>query len=331
MKSWLPTLLVLIFLVVFFSWNSAKTSISAEELVKENYSQQLVSIRDLANTNPAKAWSLVKEAFIKNGQVIGNAHGLAHIVGHGAYNKFGLEGIKICDQTFAFGCFHGVTEALIEKEGTSTIKQIEVGCLKIFPPEKGQDYTGCIHGTGHGLFSIEGGNLRSALVDCDAISSNYRQYCYDGVFMENAGGDTAKIVLDKNNPWKLCTDLDEKYHRNCARYQSQLFLQNANGKDAVSFVGNECSLAKSTLLRETCFESLGYYVAQNSLGSFDKINISCYKLSGDGRDICLKGAATETTFQMYGDYKTTSDRLCREIALGDRSRDCIQGIINLKR
>ena len=95
----------------------SRKMIETSDLIRLDYSEQLSTIKTLADKDPKSAWELVKKTFIENGEVVGNAHGLAHIVGHGIYNKYGIDGIKICDNTFSFGCFHGVTEAMLEKVG----------------------------------------------------------------------------------------------------------------------------------------------------------------------------------------------------------------------
>ncbi|OGI67204.1 hypothetical protein A3A05_00565 [Candidatus Nomurabacteria bacterium RIFCSPLOWO2_01_FULL_41_12] len=298
---------------------SAATSngVTAAEFRQLDYGKQMEIIKSMATSNPNKAWGYLKNSYIVDGQVVGNAHEFAHIVGNLAFEKFSLDGIKVCDATFAFGCFHGVTEKMLLSEGLGVIKSIENGCLEIFPPDKSQDYTSCIHGTGHGVYSFEGGDMKEALIDCDIISEPYRQYCYDGVFMERSSQPDAKI-FDNKNPWKFCTDLPERYHRNCARYQSQIFLGAFGSLGSVKAVGKNCALGSSVLLRETCYESLGYYIAQQSLGKMSEILESCKQMpntdgQSEGGEICMMGGAIESVFQKYLDFRDTSYRLCNSL------------------
>ncbi len=300
-------------------------SLSSTEFRQLDYGQQLEFIKSMATDDPAQAWAYVKNSFIVNGQVVGNAHEFAHIVGHQAFEKFGLDGVKICDETFAFGCFHGVTEKMLLKNGLKNIKAIEEGCLRVFPPDKSQNYTGCIHGTGHGVYGFEGGNLKKSLADCDVISQPYRQYCYDGVFMENSSAPASRI-FDEKNPWKLCANLDERYHRNCARYQSQIFLGKFGSPNSLNLVGQNCALGPSTLLRETCFESLGYYVAQNALGVPAEILKKCGQMSDkEGKEICTSGAATESVFQKYSGFADSAIKLCKTLT-EPRQLACLNNI-----
>lgn len=301
-----------------FTYNKNTTP---EEFRKMNYDSQIEFIRIRSEKNPKESWEFLKQAFVVNGQVVGNAHEMAHIIGNASYKKSGLKGIGICDATYAYGCFHGVTEGMLLKEGTSKVKDIENGCLAMFPPQVSEDYTGCIHGTGHGLYTWEGGDIKKALLDCDMVSEPYRQYCYDGVFMENASSGEMKKDLG-NDPWKFCTDLDERYHHNCARYQSQFFFMVLKDPE---LVGKNCSLGNTKILRETCYESLGYYIAQQYVGVPSKIIVDCAKMpTKEGIAICTTGSAIETIFQRYGDYKASAKILCDTLPEANRST-CEQG------
>jgi len=283
-----------------------------EEFRNFDYTSQLEFIKIKSVKYPTETWEFIKKAFVVNNQVVGNAHEFAHIIGNAAYKKSGLKGIGMCDATFAYGCFHGVTEAMLLSQGADKVKDIEIGCLKIFPPSVSDSYTGCIHGTGHGVYTWEGGDLKKSLFDCDIISERYRQYCYDGVFMENASSVSGQTFNEKD-PWKFCADLDERYHLNCARYQSQIFFTKFN---SVDIVGKNCSLGPTQTLRETCYESLGYYVAQNKLGKVEGIISECAKMPNkEGVSICTTGGAIETIFQRYGDYKVSAKELCETLSL----------------
>lgn len=299
--------------------------VSVSEFRNLDYGKQMDIVKSLANEDPARAWNYLKEGFIVNGEVLGNAHEFAHIIGNKSYEKFGIEGVKVCDDTFAFGCFHGVTEAMLLKEGLGSVRSVELECLRLFPPEKSQNYTGCIHGSGHGLYSWEKGNLKRALLDCDIISQPYRQYCYDGVFMENSNFPESKI-FDQKNPWKFCTDLDMRYHRNCARYQSHIFLNMPEMNKNLQSVGGNCQKGPSTLLKETCYESLGYYVAQTNLGKVETIWNSCKMMpTPDGVAICIIGASKENIFQQYAGFEKSSTELCRKLD-EPRKSECINNI-----
>jgi hypothetical protein len=282
---------------------------SSEEFRQLDYIHQADVIKTFAKEDPMAAWQYLKDGFMVNGEVVGNAHDFAHLIGNAIYEKFGIAGITSCDETFAFGCFHGVTQKLLETEGVSAIRKVQDRCTEIFPPAKSQNYTGCIHGMGHGLFTYERFNLAKALEDCDGLDSLYQSYCYDGVFMEHVT-DMAKNEYNPNQPWQFCEALNQKYQYNCARYQSQVFLGQAANGNAVANVGLNCAKTSNLTLSTTCFESLGYYVTQTHTGDLNQILDDCGKIKSPGKEHCLLGATREVKFQAYTGWQKTRQQIC---------------------
>lgn len=303
-------------------FSGSETNLPSPSQVRElSYTEQLSIVRAAAKDDPVNAWEYVKSVFIVNGQTVSNAHEFAHIIGNAIYSEFGLKGIKNCDTAFAYGCFHGVSEKLLQDKGAEVVKEVQDECIKIFPPEKTRDFTGCIHGMGHGLLTFENLDLTKALEDCDRLDDSYKNYCYDGVFMENASS-VREDGFSADNPWKFCKDLPEKYHHNCARYQSMIFTEKFHGD--IKLVIDNCAKATTATLKNTCFESTGYYVSQKALGDFDTIKQGCFNASNiEGRGSCVIGAARETTFQRYQGWATTSEELC-QILSGDWVSRCLE-------
>lgn len=337
MKRIRPILSILCFFilvsVIYYNHSTEKSGdkFPHDQFTRLDHNAQLEIVEQMAIDDPKSAWEYLKESFIIDGQVVGNVHGFAHSIGNKAYEKLGINGIKICDPSFAYGCFHGVTEEMLAKNGLGILKLIESECLKIFPRDKSLDYVSCIHGTGHGVYEFESRNLKKALDDCDIISEPYREYCYDGVFMENSFLPENWVVDDKS-PWKFCTDLEPRYERNCARYQSQIFLAvqvQEGGKSSIESGGERCAQGPRVVLRETCYESLGYYVAQNNLGKVENIWNSCKEMpSIDAQDICIVGAAKETIFQKYSHFENSGKELCEKLKDPKKS-ECLVNIINM--
>jgi len=277
------------------------------EFRKLDYQKQLDLVKSYAKSDPINAWKYVKDVFLINGQQVSNAHEFAHLIGNAMYVKFGLEGITYCDQTFAFGCYHGVSEKLLVDKGPMVVKDVQQHCTNIFPPETTQNFTGCIHGMGHGLFTYEHFNVQKALNDCDQLDELYKTYCYDGVFMEHSD-DLAEGEFDPNHPWQFCEALAEKYQYNCARYQSHIF--SSKWIHDLPKVGAACASSKKQNISFTCFESLGYYVTQTNTGKLDGILANCRELTGIGIDHCIYGASREVEFQAYPNWQKTKDGLC---------------------
>jgi plastocyanin len=281
------------------------------EFRKALYEEQERIIADLAKKDPEEAWNYLKKVSMVQGQVVINVHEFAHSIGNEAYAQLGFDGVFLCDDTFAYGCFHGVTEELLRKEGPSIISEVEKTCIKVFPPEKNLDYTGCIHGTGHGLLSWSGLHVQEALEYCDTFSKEFRNYCYDGVFMEYSFSAT-KDSIDKNNPWEFCIQLSSQYHYNCARYQNQLFMQVLHW-DIVA-TATACSKAPLKELRETCTTDFGYMATQIHSKNLQEVRNTCALfLEQEDRYHCFIGAATEFVFQEYQDWQDNSWALCNEL------------------
>lgn len=290
---------------------------SVEQFRAMNYQAQLDLVKKSAESDPIATWAYVKSVFLINGQQVGNAHQFAHLVGNGMFSKYGLDGITNCDEAIAFGCYHGVSQKLLEQKGTTVIKEIQDRCTQIFPPDKSSNYTGCIHGMGHGLLTWERYQVGKALLDCDILDQPYQNYCYDGVFMEHTM-ELAAGEFDPNHPWKFCSDLDAKYHFNCARYQSQIFLSQLGGD--ISKAGTDCAASADETLSTTCFESLGYYVTQMNTGKLPQILKSCGLIDGNGSRYCIIGAAREVSFQAYVGWEETATALCESLPADWKSK-----------
>lgn len=295
--------------------NDNLTLPSVEVFRSLTYANQLDLIEKVSASDPKRTWEYLKEAFFVNGQTQGNVHGLAHIIGNAGYVADGIASVAMCDETFAYGCFHGVTEKMLLEQGPDVIADVERQCESVFNQEGRRHLiTGCIHGMGHGLLGWESMNVPHALSDCDRLSKKYRPYCYDGVFMEN-GLTTVAENFDVQAPWKFCTELADQYHYNCARYQADVFSQ-ATGRDYPTLEGL-CLKAPSDLLALPCLQSIGYHIAQEASGDVVRIKALCAELVAlESRHICNASAATEVSFQKYADSEKVIHELCGTLPAG---------------
>ncbi len=282
--------------------------IPSNKFLRLSVAEQRGYMEKISSEDSEAAWKYLKEAFIVDNLVIGNAHELAHIVGNAIYKEFGIEGVIKCDPAFSFGCYHGVTEKLLSESGRSVIKKVEEQCMQLFPSDKGGESPSCIHGTGHGLLTLNALDIKQALNDCDELSINSRHYCYDGVFMENLfSNPDSKMNLE--NPWAFCENFDQKYHASCATYLiSNVFR--ALGDD-VDRLAATCQNASNIVLQENCIRSLGLRIGQITQGNPDLIKERCYEISSkELRDTCIIFAATETVFQDYAGWQQSYRALC---------------------
>ena len=267
-------------------------------------------IVDLAKNNPQKAWDYLKKTYIIDNEVIGNPHSLAHLVGNNAYTKFGLDGVRICDSKFAYGCYHGVTEQMLLHLGITGINKIEQSCINYWPPNESENFTGCIHGAGHGLVTWREYDLKKAIADCDGFTQYLRNYCYNGAMMEFMEG-APRESFDEDNPWALCNSLESESQQLCARIMIISFTTKFNW-DFAQIAGN-CSKAPSEVFRSECFMSLGDHAAQSANGDIFKIKAYCDQITDpDGKGKCYSSAATQVIFQEYKNWAAVSEELCRE-------------------
>jgi len=267
-----------------------------------------------------EAWKYLKDAFIVNGQVIGNAHELAHIVGNAIYKQHDIKGILVCDPAFGFGCYHGVTEKVLTESGVNKIGEIESQCMSIFPSSIGGEAPSCIHGIGHGLLTMNGLDINKSLNDCGLLLENNRYYCYDGVFMENLFS-LGTTVVDPKNPWEFCTAFDEKYHSSCSTYHITQILSHFKGN--ISALADACQASPSTIIYESCYRSLGFRVSQISHGNLQIIQQLCSEVDNkQNRDTCIIFAAVETIFQEFSGWKQTYKSLCNSLT-GNAAQDCL--------
>lgn len=300
-----------------FSGTGKSGRATPQEFASLNYGQQSDHLKELANDNPAAAWQLMKDAFIVNGEVINNVHEFSHVVGNASYRKSGVSGVGICDDAFAYGCFHGVAEAAITDLGQAAITDIETACTEQLGIQKASS---CYHGIGHGTAGINGLQLKPALEACDQLKPSNRSSCYDGVFMEQADS-LGKGTLNAANPWQLCSELAEKYYPTCAKYQPNRLR--SLGYDSRQILA-ECDKAKSVILQEHCSKAVGYSIASSSIaieeihglcGSAAKLRNSAY---------CVMGSAVELVFQDYKDGRAKSMQLCKSISYNDIATECTE-------
>lgn len=275
------------------------------------YSEQVKILESLSGKTPEDAWEYLKSAFTVNGQIKENPHEFAHIAGNALYAKRGVDGISACDPTFAFGCYHGVAEEMLLDVGKDGVTQIESACYKFFPQDSALAAS-CVHGIGHGLLTWNSLDVDKSLVDCDLLGAQNRQYCYDGVFMENA--PNAKSSPEKTS-WDFCSGFGEAYHPACAKYQVYGFGETVNWDFAK--MAQFCDSAPNQILRNSCFPGFGFFAANAAQGDADKAKEICaLSPSEDGRYMCTMSAAVEIIFQEYSKWWEESDQLCASLPGG---------------
>jgi hypothetical protein len=296
---------------------------------KMDYLKQKQIIREMAGKDPKKAWDYLKKAFLVNGEVIRDGHELAHIIGNEAYNKYGFEGIKICDYKFANGCQHGVAEKMLLNGGKNVLQEMEADCLKIWPPDKSSDFAACYHGAGHGLIGWRGLDLKKALGDCDSFRKQFADMCYDGVFMEytNSAPDS---YFNQKDPWAICNTLSINYQPKCAKYQVNIVKQ----KFKSGFPGTIkiCENAPNFSLQTNCLLGMSQFLTSESKGEHDKIKKVCDSITIAGAtEQCMVNAAQSVTEQQFDNWEKVSVELCASLSSSEKQNTCIKTANKAKR
>lgn len=299
-----------------------------ENFINLTQTQQIKVLADLSKTQGVKAaWNYLLNAYGYD-KVSSNPHDLAHFLGGLIYQKEGLEGIIICDSSFAFGCYHGFTETAFTNN-LDLLEKIEKGCEQVGKVGSGP-FASCIHGIGHGIASFYNeSDLPAALLSCDALKSG-QIYCYDGVFMEFMT-NAPKNVYQKSfsDPLYPCTTLEPKYKGPCARNQPQVMIKYLSL--TTSDISKICLSSDNAEIRYHCIDSISLNIGQRSFGKTQFILENCMALFADEaiRSQCVAAAAGEVVFQKYPDWQATALKSCDSLSQNFQQscKDRVQQVI----
>lgn len=301
--------------------------VTSEEFKKLEQPQQLKFIESYSSKNGLEAsWEFIKKTYQGTSGEIGAAHDLAHFLGELAFKKKGIDGLKICSQDFAFGCFHGLLDSAF-LNGTELLGEAQGACTSLGEVSSGP-FASCIHGIGHGLASFhETRGLNEALLDCDRLSDG-QIYCYDGVFMEFARSAQSSFY-NPGNPLYPCNKLSQKYSLSCIRNQTTVML--SRFKLGFNQVSDVCSKISDTDGKKSCFNSLGFYAVASSSGNVDTIISMCREiLDLSGQAQCITAAAGELVFQNVANWQNLSRTICESLTETFRT-ECFSHVSQIAR
>ncbi len=222
---------------------------------------------------------------------IGEQHEWAHAFGSALFRVEGVEGIRVCDSRFSYGCFHQFLGDTILSLGAESIPQLNQICFD----QLSENPLSCQHGIGHGAlaaFGYDDESLRKALSECKALpGADLIGGCYGGAFMEyNVRTMLAEKAAPREylgNPLHPCDSLDEAYQIACIYWQPQWWSQTvARGlakNDAFAMMGSYCG-GLSPILQRTCFEGIGNIVSFEADFDPAKVRTLCDATSRDAAD-----------------------------------------------
>lgn len=291
----------------------------------QHFQSRLVSSNDLSTINASKlaklidekgakiAYDSLKKAYVNKD--VGLGHAVTHIFGEVLYKKIGAKGLGVCDDAFAYACFHGLFIAAINQHGNQAAYQLNDYCQKNMP-----NNFECPHGLGHGLVEYNGHNqLKKSLVVCDNLPSNSSKFgCAMGVFMEynfpaqimkDGARQLATRKLTQDNLHTLCDDIPNSSVWACYLSLPQWWMRTFFDYKKV---GKLCNDIVDEQQRKQCFVGVGVQVNYKD-ARFDpeKVKEYCQQMPTlQASDLCLMGAKWDIRAKNVSYYK----RICEYIS-----------------
>lgn len=222
-----------------------------------------------------------------------NPHDQAHAFGEALYEVEGLEGLKACDPSFEFGCYHSFFGVAVHAEGIETLPKFDEACKDKY----GDFNLPCQHGIGHGvLVYTDYDKLEEALDLCDTIATLPTGGCSSGVFMEynfHTMDESTQGYLREatDNLYEPCDTLPERYRASCYFEQVQ-WWQNIFNNDFKK-IGELCSVLKDEEASYlACYNGIGNYVAAHAEFEQETILALCAEMPDqETQGYCHEGAS----------------------------------------
>jgi hypothetical protein len=260
------------------------------------------------------------------GQHFGVQHNAAHVMGELLFEKLGIDGFKICDANYSFGCYHSFIGRAFAEHGVSIIPKLDQGCVEKFGPLG----TGCQHGIGHGLVEFFGHDrLLDALEACQGTTQQKKLFgCTSGAFMEY----NVPIVLDEersslrvrnpdpNDIYAPCSTLPEKYRPSCyyemAQWWDKVFLGDFRK------LGDLCDRMPDQEHREECFLGVGNMAAPSSDYEVEGTIAKCDLMPDRVALLLCRSGASWSTFAAT-DYRDRAAQVCADLSPAEKDR-CVK-------
>ncbi len=244
----------------------------------QKYWREVISYRGAANA--------YHEFEKRNTQAPKNRqHFAAHVIGTLLYEKLGFSGVTVCSDSFAFGCYHGLSSGAISEGGKRAIRELALVCAG-----RSESVTDCYHGIGHGILEYAGyNNLEEALLLCESLIPH--PGCTSGVFMEYftplSGGVPVQLEhyrFDPEKPYTPCPDVVDRFKKVCYFELGQA-LRQTEGSNYFSLCGRLTGEEE----RHDCFLGVGTDLAR--IPDPADVLTRCKTLAPEDELYCRAGAA----------------------------------------
>ncbi len=234
--------------------------------------------------------------------VLANCHQIVHDLGNDAVVWYGDVGKALTYQGSACwsGYYHGVVEYAIGGfSGTELVDELPEFCTEQARREYSFEHFNCVHGLGHGIMQILGGDVFGTIPYCEVFVDPWEQStCMNGALMENM------INGQQGNPKDLRTDdlvypcnaIPDAYVADCFATQTSWMLHNIGyAPEDFAAVFAICDGVRSDMV-DDCYRALGRDISSVHDQDPNVIVQLCSLGDPDLQEECYVGAATNTIF-----------------------------------
>jgi hypothetical protein len=281
--------------------------------------EEIQQVQQLAQAQGAgAAYGYVKHKYSERPQ---EAHDLAHVVGRISYQQDRMAGLSLCDESFAFGCYHGFMEELIHGEGETGITQARKSCEALQPEGR---RISCVHGIGHGIMGYTG-DPAAGVSRCSEFAPADQEFCQDGVFMEYYAGMSPAAQPAAGQRWDFCSTMSENSQVQCVR--NVILSAVGKSQEDPKQIGSDCFRLSRTDLKDTCVHSLGLAVAMHNMAEPQAVVTFCGSFPEAERVRCVTAGAREHAFQSR--TVETAQGICQKLAEPGQN-SCLSAVGEMK-
>ena len=243
--------------------------------------------------------------------VAGNCHQIVHDLGNDAVVWYGDVGTALTYQGSACwsGYYHGVVEYAISGfSDAELVAELPVFCTEQARRLYSFSHFNCVHGLGHGIMQILGGDLFGTIPYCEVFNDPWEQSsCMNGALMENM------INGQQGNPRDLRTDdlvypcnaVPDVYVADCFATQTSWMLHNLGYRpEDFAAVFAICDGVRTDMV-DDCYRALGRDISSVHDQDPGSIVQLCSLGEPDLQDQCYVGAASNTVFNNHDTVQAT--------------------------
>ena len=243
--------------------------------------------------------------------VSGNCHQMVHDLGNDAVVWYGDVGTALTYEGSACwsGYYHGVVEYAIGRfTDTDLVDELPVFCTEQARREYSFSHFNCVHGLGHGIMQIVGGDLFGTIPYCEVFADPWEDSaCMNGALMENM------INGQQGNPKDLRTDdlvypcnaIPDDYVADCFATQTSWMLHNIGYRpEDFAAVFAICDAVRTDMV-DDCYRALGRDISSVHDQDPGAIVQLCSLGDPDLQEECYVGAATNTIFNNHDTIQAT--------------------------